>query len=49
MRHTTLYRRWRPRTFGEIAGQEPVVRTLRRAIETGRVAHAYLFSGPRGT
>ncbi|ABG05371.1 DNA polymerase III, subunits gamma and tau [Rubrobacter xylanophilus DSM 9941] len=49
MKHATLYRRWRPRTFGEIAGQEPVVRTLRRAIETGRVAHAYLFSGPRGT
>jgi DNA polymerase III subunit gamma/tau len=49
MNHTTLYRRWRPRRFGEIAGQEPVVTTLRRAIETGRVAHAYLFSGPRGT
>jgi DNA polymerase-3 subunit gamma/tau len=33
----------------QVVGQEPVVRTLRRAIETGRVAHAYLFSGPRGT
>jgi len=49
MRHTTLYRRWRPRRFGGIVGQEPVVRTLRRAIETDRVSHAYLFSGPRGT
>src|SRR5215204_4746240 len=49
MKHTTLYRKWRPRRFGEVAGQEPVVRTLSRAIETGRVAHAYLFSGPRGT
>ena len=49
MRHTTLYRKWRPRRFGEVAGQEAVVRTLRRAIETDRVAHAYLFSGPRGT
>ncbi len=49
MKHTTLYRKWRPRRFGEIVGQEPVVTTLRRAIETGRVAHAYLFSGPRGT
>jgi DNA polymerase-3 subunit gamma/tau len=49
MKHTTLYRRWRPRRFGEIVGQEPVVRTLSRAIETERVAHAYLFSGPRGT
>ncbi len=35
--------------MGEVVGQEPVVRTLARAIETGRVAHAYLFSGPRGT
>jgi DNA polymerase-3 subunit gamma/tau len=35
--------------MGEVVGQEPVVRTLSRAIETGRVAHAYLFSGPRGT
>jgi DNA polymerase-3 subunit gamma/tau len=49
MKHTTLYRRWRPRRFGDIVGQEPVVRTLRRAIETDRVSHAYLFSGPRGT
>jgi DNA polymerase III subunit gamma/tau len=49
MTHATLYRKWRPRRFSEVVGQEPVVRTLRRAIETGRVAHAYLFSGPRGT
>jgi DNA polymerase-3 subunit gamma/tau len=49
MKHVSLYRKWRPRTFQTIAGQEPVVRTLARAIETGRVAHAYLFSGPRGT
>lgn len=49
MKHATLYRRWRPRRFSEISGQEPVVRTLRRAIETDRIAHAYLFSGPRGT
>jgi DNA polymerase-3 subunit gamma/tau len=49
MKHTTLYRKWRPRRFGDVVGQEPVVRTLRRAIETDRVSHAYLFSGPRGT
>jgi DNA polymerase III subunit gamma/tau len=49
MRHVSLYRKWRPRTFDAIVGQEPVVRTLKRAIESGRVAHAYLFSGPRGT
>ena len=49
MKHTTLYRKWRPRAFSGIVGQEPVVRTLRSAIETDRVSHAYLFSGPRGT
>jgi DNA polymerase III subunit gamma/tau len=49
MKHATLYRKWRPRRFSEVVGQEPVVRTLSRAIETGRVVHAYLFSGPRGT
>ena len=49
MKHATLYRKWRPRAFSGIVGQEPVVRTLRRAIETDRVSHAYLFSGPRGT
>src|ERR671914_1782184 len=49
MRHVSLYRKWRPRTFDAVAGQEPVVRTLSRAIETDRVTHAYLFSGPRGT
>ena len=49
MRHVSLYRKWRPRTFDAIVGQEAVVRTLKRALETGRFAHAYLFSGPRGT
>jgi DNA polymerase III subunit gamma/tau len=49
MKHTTLYRKWRPRAFSGIVGQDAVVRTLRRAIETDRVSHAYLFSGPRGT
>ncbi len=49
MKHVSLYRKWRPRRFGQIVGQEPIVRTVSRAIETGRVAHAYLFSGPRGT
>jgi len=46
---TVFYRRWRPQTLGEVVGQEPVVRTLCHALESGRVAHAYLFSGPRGT
>jgi DNA polymerase III subunit gamma/tau len=49
VKHAALYRKWRPRRMDQVVGQEPVVRTLRRAIEAGRVAHAYLFSGPRGT
>lgn len=44
-----LYRKWRPQTFDEVVGQEHVVRTLRNALATGRVHHAYLFAGPRGT
>jgi len=44
-----LYRKWRPRAFAEVAGQEPVVRTLTNAIASGKVAHAYLLCGPRGT
>ncbi|QSR88506.1 DNA polymerase III subunit gamma/tau [Methylacidiphilum caldifontis] len=42
-------RKYRPRVFSEVVGQEHVVRTLKNAIQLGRVAHAYLFSGPRGT
>nr|MBA3807948.1 DNA polymerase III subunit gamma/tau [Solirubrobacterales bacterium] len=45
----SLYRRHRPRTFAEVVGQEPVVRTLRNAVERGNVHHAYLFVGSRGT
>jgi DNA polymerase-3 subunit gamma/tau len=44
-----LYRKWRPRAFAELGGQEAVVRTLTNAIASGKVSHAYLFSGPRGT
>jgi DNA polymerase-3 subunit gamma/tau len=44
-----LYRKWRPRTFDQVVGQEHVVRTLRNALVSGRVHHAYLFAGPRGT
>ncbi len=47
--HQALYRRWRAQTFGQIVGQEPVVTTLRNAVRSGRVAHALLFVGPRGT
>ncbi len=44
-----LYRRWRPRTFTDVVGQEHVTETLRSSIREGRISHAYLFSGPRGT
>ena len=47
--HQALYRRWRAQTFSEMVGQEAVVATLRNAVATGRVAHALLFTGPRGT
>ncbi len=49
MAHQALYRRYRPRRFGEIVGQEHVVKALRNAVRDNRVGHAYLFSGPRGT
>lgn len=44
-----LYGKWRPRSFDEVVGQDHVVQTLRNALATGQVAHAYLFAGPRGT
>lgn len=45
----SLYRKWRSQTFGDIVGQEHITRTLLNALRSGRVAHAYLFCGPRGT
>ena len=45
----TLYRKWRSQSFSELVGQEHVVQSLRNALREGRVAHAYLFAGPRGT
>jgi DNA polymerase-3 subunit gamma/tau len=47
--HQAIYRRWRAQTFGQIIGQEAVVTTLRNAVRSGRVSHALLFVGPRGT
>jgi DNA polymerase-3 subunit gamma/tau len=47
--YQVIARRWRPRRFEDIVGQDHIVRTLRNAIETRRIAHAYLFVGPRGT
>jgi DNA polymerase-3 subunit gamma/tau len=43
------YRKWRPQTLGELVGQDHVTQTLLNALKAGRVAHAYLFCGPRGT
>ncbi len=44
-----FYRKWRPQTLSEVLGQEPITQTLRHAVEGGKIAHAYLFCGPRGT
>lgn len=49
MTYLALYRKWRPQTFGEIIGQEHIIRTLKNAVESGRTGHAYLFCGTRGT
>ncbi len=46
--HISLYRRYRPQRFSEVVGQEEITRTLKNAVMTGDVAHAYLFSGERG-
>src|SRR3990170_7523629 len=44
-----FYRKWRPRRWEEVVGQEHVVQTLRNAVASERIVHAYLFAGPRGT
>src|SRR5579859_1948354 len=49
MASQSLYRKWRSQSFGDLIGQEPVVRTLLNAVRDQRLAHAYLFCGPRGT
>ncbi|MBM3119057.1 MAG: DNA polymerase III subunit gamma/tau [Chloroflexi bacterium] len=49
MTSQVFYRKWRPQNLSEVVGQEHVTQTLRHAVANGRVAHAYLFCGPRGT
>lgn len=49
MAYMALYRQWRPRGFDDLVGQEAVKKALKNALELGKIAHAYLFSGPRGT
>ena len=47
--YQALYRKYRSQTFGQLVGQEVIATTLRQAVEQGKISHAYLFSGPRGT
>ncbi len=49
MADQAFYRKWRPAAFDEVVGQEHVIKTIQNALASGRIAHAYLFSGPRGT
>ncbi len=48
MSYLVLARKWRPQVFDDLIGQEPITRVLKNSIDQGRIAHAYLFSGPRG-
>ena len=47
--YVAFYRRYRPRTFAEVVGQDPIIQTLKNQVESGHVSHAYLFCGSRGT
>ena len=49
MAYKALYRIYRPQNFNEVVGQKHILQTIRNAIKENKIAHAYLFSGPRGT
>ncbi|MDR1701660.1 MAG: DNA polymerase III subunit gamma/tau, partial [Sporomusaceae bacterium] len=49
MAYVALYRQWRPQDFDSLVGQEHISVTLKNAVASGKIAHAYLFSGSRGT
>ena len=49
MASQSLYRKWRSQTFDDLVGQEPIIETLKNALRSGNLRHAYLFTGPRGT
>src|SRR5689334_25262218 len=49
MASQSLYRKWRSQTFSDLVGQERIIQTLKNALSDGKLAHAYLFTGPRGT
>ena len=47
--HRALYRKWRPQTFDDVVGQNHITRILKNEVSSGKISHAYLFTGPRGT
>ena len=47
--HVALYRKWRPLVFDDVLGQDHIVRALKAQVQGGRISHAYLFTGTRGT
>ena len=49
MTYTALYRKFRPQIFSELVGQDHIIQTLKNQIKSGRIGHAYLFAGGRGT
>jgi len=49
MSYKVLYRKYRPKSFSEVAGQKAIIQTLSNALKSGKISHAYLFTGPRGT
>ncbi len=49
MAYTALYRKFRPQNFSEVVGQDHIIQTLKNQIKSGRIGHAYLFTGGRGT
>lgn len=49
MAYVALYRQWRPQTFGDVVGQNHISKTMKNAVKSGRISHAYIFAGPRGT
>ena len=49
MNYLAIYRKYRPKNFDEVSGQKIVVEILKNAIKNNKIAHAYLFAGPRGT
>ena len=49
VQNNVFYRKWRPQSLYDLVGQDHVVSTLKASLEQGRIAHAYLFVGPRGT